>query len=403
MSLYGGPPASIPYREVLEVGNRLEKAWKERKAETFLAKIEHHPVRRPASSGSGSGRPSLVCSSPQATGSQLAIRCPRKSISSSRNSLDSPLHFRQYTLADPPASRDSMVAIGYTNNSKNSNISNPPVPLHILAPPTNSKVEWKESLGESLVVNTPLRQSVCASDTGHKITEPVTVPRPPRMYSISTRYSPPRNPLTHPESIYPLDSTQPTDAFVTESKQIPGRKDPVLGPATCEEVSPTKRNFRSPIVMYSTKTTEMGHYSRVAAKSPLARPQALLPFNPRRTAKQFRQEIMALGPPPEVKPMVMTTSCMLHRPKVTQYDLVTKGASNLLKFDRLEFRVHRPPSSGTGFVTGAYHSNGVFQKSLRPHSIKKADITGRNIVITEFDIDSQSNTDVPFSDLLDIR
>lgn len=101
--------------------------------------------------------------------------------------------------------------------------------------------------------------------------------------------------------------------------------------------------------------------------------------------------------------MVMTASCTRNRPRVTQYDLATKGASNLLRFDRLEFRVHRPPSTGAGFVTGAYHSNGVPQKPLRPHSIKRTDITGRNVVITEFDADSQNDADVLFSNLLDVR
>lgn len=154
MSLYGGSPASIPYREVLEVGNRLEKAWKERKAETFLTKIEHRPVRRPISNGSASDRPSLMCASPQATEAQLPISCSRKSISSARSVLESPLYFRQYTLADPPLQRDSMVVIGCTNGLQNSSVSSPLVPLHALTPPTNSTVEWKGSPCESLVVST---------------------------------------------------------------------------------------------------------------------------------------------------------------------------------------------------------------------------------------------------------
>lgn len=408
MSLYGGSPASIPYREVLEVGNRLEKAWKERKAETFLTKIEHRPVRRPISNGSASDRPSLMCASPQVTEAQLPISCSRKSISSARSVLESPLYFRQYTLADPPLQRDSMVVIGCTNGLQNSSVSSPLVPLHALTPPTNSTVEWKGSPCESLVVSTPLRQSVCVNNTSHQVTKPASVPRPPRVYSISTRYSLPHNPSTR-AGCSPLDPAQPMDTTVSESKQIPGRKGQVPGPATYEEASLAKCGPKSPITMCTTKATGIGHCSRVSqhvpltAKSPLARPQALLPFNPRRTAKQFRQEIMALGPPPEVKPMVMTASCTRNRPRVTQYDLATKGASNLLRFDRLEFRVHRPPSTGAGFVTGAYHSNGVPQKPLRPHSIKRTDITGRNVVITEFDADSQNDADVLFSNLLDVR
>ena len=386
-------PVSIPYREVLEVGTRLEKVWKERRTGAFLAKIEHQSVKRPISSEPVPVRQPLICRSPQAEETQTTIKHMRKFISSTHDILDSPLHFRRYTLADPSSPGNSVLAITYTSDLKNSSVPSLPH-LHTLSPPVNSTAERRGSLCSSLVVSNPPRPDAHTTSTSYKAAKPVTVPRPPRVYSISTGY--------HPLCKLPISSDS---LFTSSSTHVSGRKSPLKRMIVHGGSSPVVHGSKSPTAMCSAKTNEAECCSRVnqyvppVVRSPLARPQALLPFNPKRTSKQFRQEVMALGPPPQIKPMVMTEP-HIQRPKSTHYDLTTKGAANLLKFDRLEFRVHRSPSAGSAFVTGTYYSNGAFQTPPTPRSLKRADITGRNVIITEFDAEPK---DVPFSSLLDVR
>lgn len=409
MTLYEDFPATVPYREVLEVGNRLEKAWKERKTDAFLTKIEHRPVRQPISDRPPSSGKPLVCRSSQAVEEYLPVKSPRKSISSARDIDDSPLHFRQHTLADPPFPGDSAFSITYTGELRHNNATASPTHPRALSPPTNSAIEWKRSPNGSLIVSKPPCPEETASSGNHKVAKPISVPRHPRVYSISPGIYPLRKLSLPSDALYTPEATHAADPIDSGSKQVTSRRSPTKGLTAYGGASPVRHGSKSPAAMCSTKATDMGYYSKAnqyvppVVRNPLARPQALLPFNPRRTTKQYRQEIMDLGPPPEIKPMVMTESRTKYRPKSTQYDLATKGAANLLKFDRLEFRVHRPPSAGSNYVTGTYYSNGALQKPLTPRSIRRTDITGRNVIITEFDADPQGGGDIPFSNLLDVR
>lgn len=411
MTSYRDSPISVPYRDVLEVGNRLEKTWRERRADSLLTKIEHRSARQSILNESTSPNQSIICRSSQAMESRLLSKNPRQSVSSTRDIDDASLHFRQYTLADPPYPEDAPLSITCTAKLGHTDITSSPARLYALCPPTNSTVEWKGPPNGSLVISkSPCHEESTHSGT-HRVAKAISMPRQPRVYSVSPRIYPLRKLSVPSDALFTFESTRTADTISPKSNQMPTKRAPVKGAITYDGASPVKHGSNSPTTLSSTKVINAGNRSKVnqyvqpIVRSPLARPQALLPFNPRRTTKQYRQEIMNLGPPPEIKPMVMSESHSKSRPKSTPYELSTKGASNLLRFDRLEFRVHRPPSAGSSsnYVTGTYYSNGALQKPLTPHSIRKADITGRNVVITEFDVNPQGDVDIPFSSLLDIR
>ncbi|TNJ27467.1 hypothetical protein GMRT_12463 [Giardia muris] len=102
-------------------------------------------------------------------------------------------------------------------------------------------------------------------------------------------------------------------------------------------------------------------------RSPLARPQALLPYNPRRTTKEYREAIKEMDLP-RIQPMRPPDASLKGEVDTgLGYGMRNKCAAQLFAFDPINIVLRRRTTNYDNELSATFVSNGILSSKRRPY------------------------------------